>query len=705
MPGGRVKIVFLLNNAYGIGGTIRSVANLSGALAEGHRVRIASLYRSRTTPSLRFDPRVRITPLIDLRPGAGDATGQGPEPAEPSTVFADLPMNYGRVAPSALSDRRIGDFLADVDADVVISTRPVLNVYLARLGQPRYLRVAQEHVTFDARAKRARAVQLAAVRELDALVCVSAADAERYASELADAPVRVVSVPNCSPAPAVPPAGGDSRVIVAAGRLAPVKRYDRLIDAFAELAPEFPDWELRIYGRGLERDNLRRRIGDLRLHNRARLMGAASPIETEWVKGAVAAVSSDAESFGLTIVEAMRCGVPVVATDCPHGPGEIITHGENGLLSPLSGGSAALASALRPLLADEALRRRLAARGRASAAAYDPSVIAARYEELFRQWRPDASGTGPDRPPAPRGGRLGGLLRGWRPTSTPGGRPRGYGESGADGALRISLDGLSLPRGENELLLRRRHDALGREIRLPLPRVRGSRRVELLLSPADLELPEGRWDFFVGRPTTGRALRVAADQVRGAALVGALPRVDGRGVTAWVPYRTRDGNLTVRSWLRPAHAEVGEVLLGEDELGVLALPMAGPAGGGPTSDGPAGGGWTALAEGVGENAGPEFAVGCRPEGASGRVRLTVPHEVALAAHTASRGDWRLVLVAPDGTRAPVARIGGDAVDRRTTDVFPALDLPHPKRGPVRLRVRYTADHDLALTLTDQPTTT
>jgi hypothetical protein len=49
-----------------------------------------------------------------------------------------------------------------------------------------------------------------------------------------------------------------------------------------------------------------------------KVMGAATPIEAEWVKGSIAAVTSAHESFGMTIVEAMRCGLPVVSTDCPH---------------------------------------------------------------------------------------------------------------------------------------------------------------------------------------------------------------------------------------------------------------------------------------------------------------------------------------------------------------------------------------------------
>ncbi|OEU96458.1 glycosyl transferase, partial [Streptomyces abyssalis] len=87
----------------------------------------------------------------------------------------------------------------------------------------------------------------------------------------------------------------------------------------------------RIYGSGREREKLRLLIDELGLYNHVFLMGPAHPIEAEWAKGAIGAVTSSLESFGMTIVEAMRCGLPVVATDCPHGPGEIIRDGVDGL--------------------------------------------------------------------------------------------------------------------------------------------------------------------------------------------------------------------------------------------------------------------------------------------------------------------------------------------------------------------------------------
>ncbi|NED79965.1 glycosyltransferase family 4 protein, partial [Streptomyces sp. SID11233] len=121
---------------------------------------------------------------------------------------------------------------------------------------------------------------------------VSEADAAQYRAALPGVRAEILCVPNAVPAPAVAPATLASPVIVAAGRLVAVKRYDRLLRAFAAASPSFPEWSLRLYGRGPDRARLRAVIDDLGIYEQARLMGPASPLETEWVKGSIAAVSS-----------------------------------------------------------------------------------------------------------------------------------------------------------------------------------------------------------------------------------------------------------------------------------------------------------------------------------------------------------------------------------------------------------------------------
>ncbi|MFG2132968.1 glycosyltransferase family 4 protein [Streptomyces sp. NPDC048751] len=372
-----MKISFLIHNAYGIGGTITTTFNLAHALAERHEVEIVSVLRHREHPNLTLDPRVSLRALVDLRQDKEHALH-----LRPAKVFPRAEYRYRQY--SELTDQRIAESLAATDADVVIGTRPGLNVHLALQAPSHVVRIGQEHLPLDNHPPRLRTTLRRAYRRLDALTTVTEADAAAYRRKMWLPGVRVEALPNSVPDPVLPAADGSAKVVVAAGRLVPVKRYDLLIEAFAAVAAEHPDWQLRIYGKGEEHDRLRKLIVDLGLWNNVFLMGAAIPMEAEWVKGSIGAVASDFESFGMTIVEAMRCGLPVVSTDCPYGPGEIIKDGVDGRLVPV-GDRDAMSAALSELVRDDERRRRMSRAALENARRFAPGPVVEQAERLMAE--------------------------------------------------------------------------------------------------------------------------------------------------------------------------------------------------------------------------------------------------------------------------------------------------------------------------------
>jgi GalNAc-alpha-(1->4)-GalNAc-alpha-(1->3)-diNAcBac-PP-undecaprenol alpha-1,4-N-acetyl-D-galactosaminyltransferase len=153
---------------------------------------------------------------------------------------------------------------------------------------------------------------------------------------------------------------------IALGRLAPEKGFDLLIEAFARVAADFPDWGLAILGEGCDRTRLESLIERHNLAGRVCLTGAvANPFPT--LRAAdLFVLSSTTEGFGNVLVEAQACGLPVVATDCWDGPQELVRDGVEGLLVP-PGDVAALSAALRRMMADGPLRRACATHGTESA--------------------------------------------------------------------------------------------------------------------------------------------------------------------------------------------------------------------------------------------------------------------------------------------------------------------------------------------------
>jgi glycosyltransferase involved in cell wall biosynthesis len=377
-----MRIAFLIHTAYGIGGTIRTTFNLAQQLATGpgaHDVEIISVIRDRDRPRLPLDPAVRLRALADLRRDSSDCVLDDPRHRRPSAVFPSSDRRHA--AYSALTDELIGRCLAGLDADVVVGTRPGLNVHLARQAPRRLVRVAQEHLTLDTHSTRLVLTLRRRYPALDAVTTTTRADAAVYRRRMPG--LRVTDVPNSVPPATVPPSDCSAPVVVAAGRLAEAKRYDDLIRAFAVVCAARPDWSLRLYGSGELRPALEALITSLGVGKHVTLMGPVSPLEPELAKASVLAVTSTVESFGMTLVEGMRVGLPVVATDCPLGPREIVRHGVDGLLVPPRD-TAAVAAALLGLAEDDDLRRAMGRAALKSAERYDPALIADRHLALFQ---------------------------------------------------------------------------------------------------------------------------------------------------------------------------------------------------------------------------------------------------------------------------------------------------------------------------------
>ena len=178
--------------------------------------------------------------------------------------------------------------------------------------------------------------------------------------------------------------GLKAKRVVTIGRYAYQKGYDLLLQAWAEVEKQYPDWTLDIYGQG-DQTCYRELMGDLGVDvNRCHLNGPIEDVVKVYQDCSVFVLSSRFEGFGLVLVEAMASGLPVVSFDCPAGPDEIITDAHDGLLAP-SGDVKVLANKLMLLMADEKLRKWLSLNARLSAQRYEIDSIAGKWVDLFNK--------------------------------------------------------------------------------------------------------------------------------------------------------------------------------------------------------------------------------------------------------------------------------------------------------------------------------
>ena len=174
----------------------------------------------------------------------------------------------------------------------------------------------------------------------------------------------------------------ESKTVVLAGRFDLQKDQASMLDVWSIVQKRHPDWVLNMYGNGelksfYEQEVVRREL-NVFIHS------AVPYIMEKYIEASMLVMSSLYEPFGLVLAEAMSCGLPVVAFDCPYGPADIVKDGENGFLVE-NRNIEAFAERVCQLIEDEQLRVKMGKTAIASVQRYRAEMIMPKWKQLFEQ--------------------------------------------------------------------------------------------------------------------------------------------------------------------------------------------------------------------------------------------------------------------------------------------------------------------------------
>ena len=172
--------------------------------------------------------------------------------------------------------------------------------------------------------------------------------------------------------------------LIAVGRMEYQKNFPELLQIWSRVVPDFPEWQLHLYGSGWMLDFLKRQAKELGVASQVSFEGAVSDMETAYASSSVYLMTSHYEGLPMVLLEAQSVGLPAVSYMCPSGPRDIITDGKDGFLVGQYD-QVAFAERLRTLMQDEELRRSMGQAAEVASHRYDLDVIMPQWLSLFNE--------------------------------------------------------------------------------------------------------------------------------------------------------------------------------------------------------------------------------------------------------------------------------------------------------------------------------
>lgn len=362
------------------GGVEMSISLIANALVEkGYEVEILCSYNL-GEPSYSIDPKVKITYLTDLKPNKDEFKAAVKE----KNIINILKEGLYSVRVLIEKKSSMAKAIKNIENGTILSTRNEHSVLLSKYGKEQVNKVAQLHHDhkFDGNLIKDFQNNYSNIDYFVLLTELLRDEVEEMLKGHNDK-TKCLCIPNFLEEEEIENLHKEKQV-VAVGRLHSVKGFDRLLDIWAIVSKECPEWKLKIIGGGEEEASIKGKINELDLNNSVELTGMLNHEETmkEMSKSGVFAMTSHSEGFPFVLIEALMCSTPIVAFDVRVGPRAIIEDGKEGYLIP-DKELEQYANQLIKLMKDENLRNELSQNAKVKSKEFMKDKILEKWIEIL----------------------------------------------------------------------------------------------------------------------------------------------------------------------------------------------------------------------------------------------------------------------------------------------------------------------------------
>lgn len=266
------------------------------------------------------------------------------------------------------------DFLTDIYKGVIIGEAHTTKEFLRNFHLLEQRGFPYKQVAGYWRKKMNRSA-----RKLNAIVLLTKEDTESWKGT-----TKTYVIPNSLPFEPQTCSSLHNKQAIAVGRYNHAKGYNYLIEAWKTVNKRHPEWIINIYGSGELKEQVKEQIKQANLNNTMLMHEPTDDIMDKYVESSICVVSSRYEGFSMVILEAMVCGVPVVAFNCPHGPRNIINNGEDGILVEHLN-TQALADSICNLIEHPEQRLLLGKKAKENVMRFSRDIVMKQWTDLFNQ--------------------------------------------------------------------------------------------------------------------------------------------------------------------------------------------------------------------------------------------------------------------------------------------------------------------------------